>query len=205
MRADARAFPAEGIETKLARNLVAARAATGLTQHELARGADVSRATIAQLETGVSDPKLSTVVQLAEALGVSALLLLLGVREVRVLADQLSSRLQTSPAALLLNAELVTLRRLVGSGMLKDRIAAARVGAAAARAVGLPAPAVVGAAIGAPIEPGTGTAVGALLGLLMGPTSGVLDVADVPAAIAARERRPGVAQGSGGGTATDGF
>jgi predicted transcriptional regulator len=41
-----------------------------MTQEQLARKADVSLGYIARLETGHHDPKLSTLVKLARALGV---------------------------------------------------------------------------------------------------------------------------------------
>lgn len=68
--------------SRLARNLVVARAAIGWTQHQLARRSRISRATIAHIEATESDPRLSTVVMLAQALNVSPLCLLLGETEI---------------------------------------------------------------------------------------------------------------------------
>src|SRR5260221_2115723 len=79
--------PQESIDSILAKHLVAARITPGLTQHDLAAAAGVSRATVAQLETGYSDPRLSTVVDLARALRVSPLVLLAGIPEVQALAE----------------------------------------------------------------------------------------------------------------------
>ena len=57
----------------LARNVAVARQRAGLTQHQLARAADLSRATVHLIEAGACDPKLSTVTSLANALGRPAL------------------------------------------------------------------------------------------------------------------------------------
>ena len=58
---------------QLARNVATARQRAGLTQHQLARAADLSRATVHLIEAGACDPKLSTVTSLANALGRTAL------------------------------------------------------------------------------------------------------------------------------------
>ena len=58
---------------RLARNVAAARQRAGLTQHQLAQAADLSRATVHLIEAGACDPKLSTVTSLANALGRTAL------------------------------------------------------------------------------------------------------------------------------------
>lgn len=152
----------ESIDSILAKNLVAARIIAGLTQHDLAAAAGISRATIAQLETGSSDPRLSTVVDLARALGVAPMVLLAGVPEVQALAalgdGSGEQRLHVSPR------DLMRLRDYVASGMLKDRVRAARLGAAIAGATEADSPAVaITAGLFSASLPGAGTAIGAAL------------------------------------------
>lgn len=55
---------------RVPRNLARLRHTIGLTQHELAVRAGVSRATIYLIEAGEGDPRLSTLELLAKALGV---------------------------------------------------------------------------------------------------------------------------------------
>jgi transcriptional regulator with XRE-family HTH domain len=162
----------ESADSVLAKNLVVARLAAGLTQQELAAAADVSRATIAQIETGYSDPRLSTIVELAHALGITPLWLLSGTSEVLALAS-LRERPTAGDGAgsaagdLAVSApDIARMHHLANTGMLKDRVRAARIGAAVARAAGKTSPAVVAAAIFSAIHPGPGTTVGALLGEL---------------------------------------
>jgi transcriptional regulator with XRE-family HTH domain len=157
----------EGVATKLARNLVAARVAAGVTQQQLADRADVSRATIAQIEAGVSDPKFSTVLQLARALSVDPLLLLLGTNELATIASLLKLNLASPQYEQLRTSDLREIQRLVNSGMVRDRVSAARLGAAAAHAAGYATEASIGAAIGAAISPGQGTVLGAALAQLL--------------------------------------
>lgn len=54
---------------QLGRGIRRARMAAGVSQAELARRLDVSRASVANWETGVMCPRFKTVVALAEALG----------------------------------------------------------------------------------------------------------------------------------------
>lgn len=60
---------------RLAQNVADARQRAGLTQHQLAQAADLSRATVHLIEAGACDPRLSTVTSLADALGLTALAL----------------------------------------------------------------------------------------------------------------------------------
>jgi transcriptional regulator with XRE-family HTH domain len=154
----------ESIDSTLAKNLVAARLIAGLTQHQLASAAGVSRATIAQLETGCSDPRLSTIVDLARALGLAPIVLLAGTPEVEAFAFLVEAcddppRLRVSPA------DLARLHDYLASGLLKDRLRAARLGAAIALSTDPDSPAVaITAGLFSAALPGVGTAVGALLG-----------------------------------------
>jgi transcriptional regulator with XRE-family HTH domain len=156
---------AESADSVLAKNLVVARVAAGITQQELADAAGISRATVAQLETGYSDPRLSTIVELAAALGVSPIFLLMGKPE----AFALSAFFENPSAPLVLSdGDVAKMKRLVDTGMLKDRLRAALVGAGIARAsedAGPSAP--VSAAIFSAIHPGPGTIAGVLLGRLV--------------------------------------
>ena len=110
----------ESVDSILAKNLVAARVIAGLTQHDLAAAAGVSRATVAQLETGFSDPRLSTVVDIARALGIAPIVLLSGTEEVEALAKLALDSTDDRPA--IPPADLARMRDYVASGMLKDRI-----------------------------------------------------------------------------------
>lgn len=71
----------EQAKATLAKNLVIAREGANLTQDGLAQASGLSRSTIAQLEAGEVDARLSTIVALAQALKVQPPLLLFGQKE----------------------------------------------------------------------------------------------------------------------------
>jgi DNA-binding XRE family transcriptional regulator len=156
----------ESIGSILAKNLVVARIAAGMTQHELAILADISRATIAQLEAGASDPRLSTVVDLAGAMRISPLLLLAGALDVSAFIA-LRDGASTATDIDLLPDDVERMSRYAASGLLKDRVRAARVGAAAARVAKRGQAGVIAAALFSPMRPGAGTRLGATLGQLL--------------------------------------
>lgn len=160
----------DAAKTTLAKNLVLARSACDLTQAALAEAATVSRATIAQLESGEGDPRLSTISDVATALGTSPVVLLLGEEELSALVKVTSH----APEDLVSEADVEKMRRLVASGLRKQRLEAAALGATAARAAGLSA---VGAAIGSVLLPGIGTAIGAAIGALLWNQAGDSDEA----------------------------
>lgn len=155
----------ESIDSVLANNLLIARIVRKLTQHELASTANISRATIAQLETGYSDPRLSTVIELANGLGIPPLLLLLGRQEILVLSE-LSERLAANHTTIP-DLDVLRMKEFLESGLLKDRMQAARIGAVIAGELGATDSACVSAAIFSAIHPGPGTVAGKLLGELL--------------------------------------
>jgi transcriptional regulator with XRE-family HTH domain len=114
-------------ETLLAKNLVAVRTASGLTQDALSAASGISRATIAQLETGVSDPRLSTLAALSAAVGLPTSLLLVGEVEVRSVIGLLSAVSGQIPPLPL--ADQRQLNQWVNGGMLRDRTEAVRMAA----------------------------------------------------------------------------
>ena len=142
-----------------------------ITQHELAEASGISRATIAQIETGYSDPRLSTIVELAKALELPAIFLLIGLPEVRALAQVLNRAERDRPS--IDPRDVARMRQYIGTGMLKDRLRAALIGATAAESFSESEQACVSAAIFSALLPGAGTEIGALLGeLFAGSNSG---------------------------------
>lgn len=152
----------EDVRDTLARNLSAARSALGMSQEQLAAAGGVSRATINQLEGAEGDPRLSTLVGLAAALGVSPVFLLLGRDELDAIAKAPGSKEAEEVQAHLTAGELDTMRRLLRSGVAKNRAKAVAMGATAATTTaGASTGALAAAAIGTALLPGVGTAIGA--------------------------------------------
>ena len=129
----------------VAQNLHWARSALDMTQQELADESGISRATIAQLEAGVGDPRLSTLELLAATLHVPAHFLLLDQASFRALAELANVTRAANGKS---PGDAVTRVLRVGGALCRQRAAA--MGVDAAREAGLTANAHrVGAAIGA--------------------------------------------------------
>jgi transcriptional regulator with XRE-family HTH domain len=168
----------ESTDAVLAKNLVIARAIAGITQTELADLSNISRATIAQIETGSSDPRLTTIVQLARAIGIPPILLLIGLEEAQALAALLD--LTKATPVPIDSRQVARMRQHVATGMLKDRLRAAMIGATAVESRSEKELTRVSAAIFSAFVPGTGTQIGALLGELLAESNSVPARATVP-------------------------
>ena len=155
------------VRMNLARNLVAARIALEISQDTLATSASVSRATVIQIEGGEGDPKLSTLVSLADALGVSPMFLLLGREDLEALSDLRNAEGLPVVSDELSEEDIETMRRLLRSGISRNRNKAIKIGTAAALATGAAASTLSAIAIGSILLPGIGTAIGAVLGGIM--------------------------------------
>jgi transcriptional regulator with XRE-family HTH domain len=144
---------------------VTARLAQGVTQHELAHDSGISRATIAQIETGSSDPRLSTIVDLARALGLPTIFLLIGHAEVAALAEILNQTEIDRPSVE--PRHVGRMAHYVSTGMLKDRVRAALIGAKSVESFSQNELTRVTAAIFSAFLPGAGTEIGAILGEIL--------------------------------------
>lgn len=160
-------LPLEDVQDTLARNLAAARSALGMSQDQLATAAGVSRATVNQLEGGSTangDPRLSTLVHIARALGLSPVFLLLGRDELDAIEGATNSNEVQDVRSHITAEELETMRRLLRSGVAKNMTRAVEMGGSAAVNAGITAGAIAAAAIGTVLLPGIGTAIGAVIG-----------------------------------------
>jgi DNA-binding XRE family transcriptional regulator len=153
---------AESPDATLAKNLVAARTVAGITQQELADASGISRATVAQIETGSSDPRLSTIVQLAKALGIAPIVLLMGRVEILALAGMMEPSISVRPS--IDSRSVARMQQHLATGMLKDRLRAARIGANAVESSSASTLAPILAGVISAILPGIGTEIGARLG-----------------------------------------
>jgi transcriptional regulator with XRE-family HTH domain len=154
----------------LGRNLALARFALGVTQDNLAVVSGISRATIAQIESSNTDPRLGTLADLAGALGVSPSLLLLKASDIASLLHVVRQSSVERVLAELSPERVEEMNQLRRTGFQKDLLRLARVGIDAAESAGFTTPgAAVGAGIGSAILPGLGTAVGTIFGLALDP------------------------------------
>ncbi|QOV92477.1 helix-turn-helix domain-containing protein [Humisphaera borealis] len=150
----------------VARNLVIARDLAGLTQNDLAARSGVSRATIAQIETGHADPRLSTLVEIARALGLSVIVLLATRTDIQAITG-IGPALGTTPVAID-QRDLARMNEYSDSTLIRDWRRAARIGASVGRSAGCRSPgAAATAGLFSVAVPGRGTAVGATLGRLL--------------------------------------
>lgn len=149
----------------VAQNLLIARTALDFTQHQLADKSGISRATIAQLEAGLGDPRLSTLELLAATLHIPAHFLLLDQASFRAVAELLKLGDKVNSAQK--SARDVIAPVLQAGGAL-NRLRAASIGVDVAREAGLLGDAHrVGAAIGAARYASAGTFLGAHLAQLL--------------------------------------
>ncbi len=154
--------PGPSINGIIAQNLLIARTMLNWTQQQLANASGVSRATIAQLEAGLGDPRISTLESLAGALYVTSVFLLLDQGGFRALTEVKSDDALLSNLARRRSFE--ALDRAIHSGRYHGRMDAARLGADAVRDAGLTGNAQrVGAGIGSARFASKGTFFGAQL------------------------------------------
>ena len=149
----------------VAQNLLIARNALELTQQEVADASGISRATIAQLEAGTGDPRLSTLELLAATLHMPVHFLLLDQAAFRALAELIAD---AEAMAHSVEKPRDQLSRALSARRGQSRFQAATLGIDAAREAGLTGDAHrVGAAIGAARFAAEGTFLGAHLAYLL--------------------------------------
>jgi transcriptional regulator with XRE-family HTH domain len=153
----------------VAQNIHIARNVLGWAQQRLAQEAGVSRATIAQLEAGIGDPRLSTIELLAVALHVSPAFLTLDQPGFRALSEIVSgTAVLKAGNGQAHRRAMEALGHALKSGHYRGRLEAARMGVDAANQAGLKGTAcIVGAALGSARLASRGTFLGAHLAHLI--------------------------------------
>ena len=148
----------------LGANLAFAREASNRSQTELAEDAGTSRATIAQIESGGGDPRLSTLVAIAEALSVSPYVLLMEKNDFSKLLELMQTHGDITKQAKN-DEDVELLKEMSTSNLDADRRRAAREAKQVASKYGfVGAGAIAGAAIGTIVCPGLGAVIGGLIG-----------------------------------------
>ncbi|MCB1659794.1 MAG: helix-turn-helix transcriptional regulator [Pseudomonadales bacterium] len=142
----------------LGQNLIAARTANQLTQSELAERANISRATIAEIESGTADPRLSTLIAIADALNTRPIMLLLDELAIRAAQE---AGVKNDTFSKISKESIEKMKEHLESDDSKGTQKAAQEGI---RSLGVGGSAAVGAAIGSVLLPGIGTIIGATLG-----------------------------------------
>lgn len=148
-------------QLNLGSNILVARKAKELTQQKLAERAGVSRATVAQIESGGVNPRLSTLVDLAFALDVSPMMLVMDKDDLEAIAELSTADVEKLERELS-EAESDQMNWLVQSGVRKNLVKAALIGSSSIG--GAAAMSASAAAIGSAFLPGLGTAIGGALG-----------------------------------------
>lgn len=150
------------LDQTLASNLTSARVGTRTTQQDLAEFSRISRATIAQIESGASDPRISTLERLANALNLPVFILLATPHELTALT-RLHGHQLTQPTPSLPPEVIRKIRRLASTGSRKDLLRAARLagelaapaGDASARAAAISAVLIRSASYTFDLQPGS--------------------------------------------------
>ena len=148
-------------QLNLGNNVLVARKAKELTQQKLADRAEVSRATVAQIESSEVDPRLSTLVDLAFALDVSPMMLVMDKDDLEAIAELSAADVEELTQGLS-EEESDQMNWLVQSGLRKNLVKAALIGSSSIG--GAAAVSASAAAIGSAFLPGLGTAIGGVLG-----------------------------------------
>lgn len=108
------------LQFSLGESLALARKARGQTQADLAEESGLSRATIAQIEAGDADPKLSTISDLARALDVSPAWLLMTEEDLEIIAEIAESGDLSNILDMLPDELMTWVNSMVGSGRKKN-------------------------------------------------------------------------------------